>query len=249
MKYILTIILIGLTINMNTKASFKDDQKKYPRVREAYQETESNIVELLSEKDLQIDKLQIYIRAFKNDKKIELWGKNINDEKYQLIKTYKICRLSGSVGPKRKQGDLQVPEGFYHINIFNPYSKFHLSLGINYPNKSDRILGVKDNLGGDIFIHGSCVTIGCLPITDKWIKEMYVFCVEAKNNGQENIPVTIFPSELLDLKYAELSKKYASENDIVNLWNSLKKAFDLFNTNKTLPEIVFHDTGKHTIKP
>ena len=101
---------------------------------------------------IDIDKLRIYLRAFKDEKKIELWAKNFTDSKYKLIKVYKICRTSGDLGPKREQGDRQIPEGFYHINRFNPYSNFLLSLGLNYPNKSDRILGEKGNLGNDIFI-------------------------------------------------------------------------------------------------
>jgi murein L,D-transpeptidase YafK len=106
--------------------------------------------------------------------------KNTSDQEFLHIKTYTVCATSGLIGPKRMQGDLQIPEGFYYIDRFNPYSNFYLSLGINYPNTSDRILGDKNNLGGDIFIHGDCVTIGCLPITDSEIKELYIFCVEAK---------------------------------------------------------------------
>src|SRR5690606_11025729 len=102
-----------------------------------------------------------------------------NGEKFTLVKTYPVCSSSGLPGPKRKKGDRQTPEGFYHIDRFNPQSAFHLSLGINYPNSSDKILGHSDP-GGDIFIHGSCVTIGCVPLTDDLIKEVYVLAVEAK---------------------------------------------------------------------
>ena len=76
-----------------------------------------------------------------------MWGKKAEDNKFQRIKTYEICRTSGKVGPKKEQGDHQIPEGYYHINRFNPVSSYHLSIGINYPNKSDRILGVQGNLG------------------------------------------------------------------------------------------------------
>lgn len=83
---------------------------------------------------------------------------------------------------------MQVPECFYNIEIFNPASSYYLSLGINYPNLSDKIKGEKSKLGGDIFIHGSTVTIGCILITDDKIKEVYIYSIYAKENGQNKIP-------------------------------------------------------------
>ena len=173
--------------------------------------------------------------------------KTIPIQKYSLIKTYEVCRTSGRLGPKRKEGDLQTPEGFYHINRFNPKSAFHLSLGINYPNTSDKILGVKSKLGGDIFIHGACVTVGCLPITDDQIKELYIFCVEAKNNGQARIPVTIFPSKLTDNEYQRLTHTCNSDSDNMGLWTDLKKGYEIFNETKRLPSIGFLKSGRHSI--
>ncbi len=90
-------------------------------------------------------------------------------------------------------GDYQVPEGFYYINEFNPRSLYHLSLGLNYPNASDRMLCDMSQPGGDIYIHGSCVTTGCIPITDGQIEELYVLAAHAKDMGQDFIPVHIFP--------------------------------------------------------
>lgn len=239
---ILYITFINLTIT-----SFKTDQLKNSRVKTAYKE-KGDIVKLnLKSNNIAIDKLKIYLRVFKLNKIIELWAKNRNDKKYKLIKTFDICALSGSVGPKRQMGDGQVPEGFYYIDRFNPWSNFYLSLGINYPNKSDKILGVKGKLGGDIFIHGNCVTIGCMPITDDKIKELYIYCVEAKNNGQTKIPVTIFPEKLNNNNFNKLKLKYHSDNDKINLWTDLKKAYDLFEKQKILPKIVFLNNGKHSI--
>lgn len=241
------IMLLVLLLCSFSADTFKQDQLKYPRVREAYQSKEASVLSLLKSKNIQRDKLQIYIRAFKSEKEIELWGKNRTDQKYQLIKKYAICRTSGVLGPKRKQGDLQIPEGFYHINRFNPSSSYHLSLGINYPNKSDRILGVKGRLGGDIFIHGECVTIGCLPMTNDFIKEIYIFCLEARNNGQTKIPVTIFPSQLSDSKFEYLNETYKKDKDKIGLWSNLKKGYDLFNTFKQLPSIGFLNSGSYEV--
>src|ERR1051326_507525 len=163
--------------------SFKLQQQKFPRVKTAYEEKEKTVTELFSAKGVELSSAQIFIRAFKMEKQLEVWAKAPKQEKYTLVKTYAICSSSGNVGPKRKQGDGQVPEGFYEIERFNPSSNFYLSLGVSYPNASDKILGSKGNLGGDIFIHGSCVTIGCMPITDDKIKEVYLMAVEAKSNG------------------------------------------------------------------
>jgi len=227
--------------------SFKDNQLQYSRVRQAYKDKEDNMLALLRNRKIDTNSLKIYLRAFKSEKQIELWGKNDSDKKYTLIKTFDVCQTSGRLGPKRKQGDLQIPEGFYHINRFNPYSNFYLSLGINYPNRSDRILGVKDKLGGDIFIHGACATIGCLPITDEQIKELYIFCIEARNNGQSKIPVTIFPSKLTEAEFKRLSDKYRSDSDKIGLWTDLKIGYDIFNETKQLPTIGFLNTGRHSV--
>ncbi|BAX81915.1 L,D-transpeptidase family protein [Labilibaculum antarcticum] len=228
--------------------SFKLDQKRYSRVREAYAEKEQIILDLLKTKGIETKNLQIYLRAFKLGKKIELWAKNSSDDKYQLIKEYKVCRTCGKLGPKRQQGDMQIPEGFYFIDRFNPSSNYHLSLGLNYPNKSDQILGTKGKLGGDIFIHGSCVTIGCLPITDDQIKELYLFCIEAKNSGQSKIPVHIFPTILSDKNMDVLKEKYSKDSDKLVLWNSLEKAYDLFNETKQMPEVRFLNDGTHIVE-
>lgn len=248
MRSRLTLIILLFSLCSFYSDSFKTSQLKYSRVRQAYKDKESSMLTLLRERNIDKNNLTIYLRAFKKEKQIELWGKNKSDTKYSLIKTYKICRTSGQLGPKRKQGDSQIPEGFYYINRFNPYSNFYLSLGINYPNKSDRILGVKGKLGGDIFIHGACATIGCLPIRNEQIKELYIFCVEAKNNGQSKIPVTIFPSKLTDKRYKHLTDKYKTDSDKVGLWTDLKSGYDIFNETKQLPTIVFLNSGRHTVK-
>lgn len=242
------ICLLTITMVSFNTDDFKDDQLCYPRVRKAYADKEESVAKLLDDCGLKMKSLKLYIRAFKSEKELELWGRNTNDERYALIKTYRVCRVSGKLGPKRQQGDLQIPEGYYHINRFNTASNFYLSMGINYPNKSDRILGVKGNLGGDIFIHGACVTIGCLPITDEEIKELYVFCVEAKNSGQESIPVTIFPSKLSDEEMNRLKSRFKDDDDKINLWTDLHLGYKHFNEKKQLPAISFLSNGRHVIE-
>jgi murein L,D-transpeptidase YafK len=139
--------------------------------------------------------------------RLELWALDNTGDSYTLVHTYAICATSGVLGPKRKFGDVQVPEGFYELDWFNPQSNFFLSLHISYPNSADRILGSHANPGGDIFLHGNCVTIGCMPITDEGIKEVYWLAVEVHAAGQRHIPIEIFPRELTEVGIQIACKK------------------------------------------
>jgi hypothetical protein len=102
----------------------------------------------------------------------------------------------GRVERPRRFGDVQVPEGFYELDWFNPQSNFYLSMHISYPNAADRILGLRTNPGGDIMLHGDCITIGCIPITDDGIKEVYWLGVLVRSSGQRHLPIHIFPARL-----------------------------------------------------
>ena len=164
-----------------------------------------------------------------------------------MFKTYDICTTSGELGPKRKEGDMQMPEGFYYINHFNPVSNFYLSLGIDYPNQSDRILGVKNNLGGAIYIHGSCCTIDCTPITDDKIKELYILTLEAKNNGQNLIPVHAFPCKLDDTTFKVLENEYNDNKSLIDFWKNLQIVYNYFENNKKQPNISVDKKGKYLI--
>ena len=248
MKAFYLLLFCCISLNATAQSVFKKGQMRYSRVRSAYSEKLEDVKELLKAKNMVPESFEIYLRAFKEEKKLELWARQHNRDTFVRVKTYEVCATSGEIGPKRKEGDFQIPEGFYYIDRFNPVSNFHLSMGVNYPNKSDRILSDKVRPGGDIFIHGSCVTIGCLPITDNEIKELYVFCVEAKNNGQQKIPVNIFPSYMSD-QWMEENKAATDDEKVSGLWDDLKGAYDLFNSSKKLPVITFLKNGRHEVKP
>ncbi len=222
---------------------FKEAQLKYPRVRTAYKEKGEITQKLYEDKKLDIKSLNIYIRVFKQEKELEIWGKDAQTKSFVLLKKYPICKTSGKLSPKRKSGDEQVPEGFYKIDRFNPQSSFLLSLGLNYPNKSDRILGDTARLGGDIFIHGDCKSIGCMAMTDELIKEIYVMAVDAKTNGQKTIPVSIFPARLGKENWANLKKEYADNPALLKFWENLKKGYDLFEKCNRLPDVTFASNG------
>lgn len=227
--------------------SFREKQMNYTRVREAYAGNEKTVVKTLAVHSISRDSLRIYLRAFKTEKVVEVWAKSISDPTFVQVKKFPICEISGYIGPKRRYGDLQVPEGFYHISGLNPYSKYYLSMEINYPNASDSIRGVRGHLGNLIFIHGACESSGCIAITNEKISELYVYCIEAYNSGQEKIELTIFPSKLSDSAYSVLKTGYAKDKDKISLWADLKKSYDIFEKSKVPPVVKFLPDGKHEV--
>lgn len=187
---------------------------------------------------------KVFIRVFKYDKELEVWTSDSTE--YTLFKRYKICLLSGDLGPKRKEGDLQVPEGFYYINDFNYYSNYYLSLGINYPNKSDRILSLYKDLGGLIYIHGECVSVGCIDVGNDSIDEIYTLCRVVKNNGQDSIPVHIFPVNYNNLKSLYyLDFKLKSKPKLIEFEKNILEGFNFFDESKILPSIFIDGKGMY----
>ncbi|WP_156904905.1 L,D-transpeptidase family protein [Ferrimonas senticii] len=135
--------------------------------------------------------------AVKAEKRLEIWLQDA-DNAWHHLRDYPIEKASGSLRPKMRQGDMLVPEGVYQLDAANPNSKFHLSLRINYPNSLDRYYGEleqRDDLGGDIFIHGRDVSTGCLAIGDPSIEELFVL---SHDIGLENIEVVISPTDPRD---------------------------------------------------
>lgn len=244
-------ILFYMTIWGQTAApafNFIEYQRSFPRISEALKKKEDTLARQFRAQKLQWPAKNIYIRSFKFDSKLEVWVKYTGKDKYRLFKTYKVCALAGTLGPKRMQGDYQVPEGFYYINEFNPRSNFHLSLGLNYPNASDRILADSLLPGGDIYIHGRCVTSGCIPITDPQIEELYILAAHARNQGQDFIPVHIFPIYFTNQKSeAYLERHLRQFPEYTALTRQLRKAFHHFEKTKTLPLVMTGARGEYII--
>jgi len=164
------------------------DEKLARARRESGASTRSRFAEL----GVTYPPARVLFRAFKSERELELW---IGDKgkKMVLFRTYAIAGSSGTLGPKRKEGDKQVPEGVYFIDRYNPASKFYLSLGLNYPNAHDKSVADPSRPGGDIFIHGDTRSIGCLAMTDEKIREIYPLALDARDGGQSKVPVHIFP--------------------------------------------------------
>jgi murein L,D-transpeptidase YafK len=228
--------------------SFIDYQRNFPRPGEALKRKEDTLQKQFVAKGLTWPAKYIYLRSFKYDSQLEVWVKNDLKDPFQLFKTYKVCALAGSLGPKRMEGDYQVPEGFYYIDEFNPNSNYYLSLGINYPNVSDRILSDSLRPGDGIYIHGSCVTVGCIPITDQQIDEVYILAAMAKDQGQDYIPVHIFPIRFNVQKSVNFLDNLTKDDAALRKFASrMEDAFDYFNKYKQLPIVMIGEKGEYII--
>ncbi|MDO9391111.1 MAG: L,D-transpeptidase family protein [bacterium] len=242
---LLTLSLALLIVAASAQTGFKREQLRNSRVRQAYVQKEPGAKALFKAHELTYPPKEILIRIFKQEGLLELWAADPAGKAMTRVKEYPVCASSGDLGPKRKRGDGQVPEGFYTINHFNPQSNFHLSLGLNYPNRSDQLLSDRDDPGSAIYIHGDCVTIGCIPITDEGIKELYLIALEARNGGQEKIPVHIFPCRMEGPGYQQLLEEHREDPVLLRFWNNLKQGYDFFGTNKPIPQIMVDRKGNY----
>lgn len=244
-KIVLLVILTGQAYAQGTSGTFKTAQLNAKRVKKAYESRYADLKLAVSKAGLDINKIEVYLRIFKKEKELQVWMRNKGDAKFSLFKTYPICASSGELGPKRREGDGQVPEGFYEIESFNPASSYHLSMKVNYPNASDLIK--KDagkRTGGDIMIHGNCVTIGCVPIEDGPIEELYILCVEAKDH-KSKIRSDIFPCKFSKENMNMLNANYSKEKNL--FWEPLKEAYVLFEQKKEVPDFKVDKNGNYTI--
>lgn len=183
----------------------------------------------------------IYIRIFKEESELEIW-KRAADGRYRQIKTFPICTWSGTLGPKRAQGDFMSPEGFYDITAasLKPDSKYHLAFNIGYPNALDRALG---RTGDFIMVHGNCVSVGCFAMTDTLMEEIYAFAREAFEGGAVRVPVHIFPFRMSGLNLKRHAADPARES-----WAPLKEAYDDFAQTFEPPRIGMCDK-RYVINP
>lgn len=192
------------------------------------------LVEESLKKELKLKNLKygssIFIRIFKQSSTLEVWLKK-SSGKYDLFKQYPICTFSGELGPKLKEGDLQSPEGFYFINQsrLNPWSRFHLSFNLGYPNAYERVHG---RTGSALMVHGNCVSIGCYAMTDPVINEIYALSVAALKAGQPYFRVHAFPFKLEQAKLDQFR-----QHEWFPFWQNLKEGYDYFETHKIPPNV------------
>ncbi|MDR3324359.1 MAG: L,D-transpeptidase family protein [Zoogloeaceae bacterium] len=224
-----------------TGTGFLAGQLRHARVQMALKNKGPALSAKLRQAGISPEALQIVLVAYKAEEVLEIYAKAKSAATYQKLVSYDICYASGRLGPKIKAGDRQVPEGFYFIDRFNPASSYHLSLGINYPNAADQRRNKAVNPGGDIFIHGSCVSIGCLAMRDDKIEEIYLYAAYAKNSGQTRIPVYIFPFRMNDANL----RKYSNAS-VLPFWKNLRQGHDQFMQHKQALNFRIEPQGAYT---
>lgn len=171
-----------------------------------------------------------FIRIFKEEGELELWLQMTGSQQYALYKTYPICKFSGLLGPKLQEGDKQAPEGFYTVgaNQMNPWSQYHLSFNLGFPNEYDQAMG---RTGSALMVHGGCDSIGCYAMEDHQMEDIYLLTEVSIENGH-NVPVHIFPFRMSPEKI--LTRR---DSDWLEFWLNLKEGYDIFEITKIPPPV------------
>ncbi len=172
----------------------------------------------------------IAIRIFKQEGDLEVWKQKTNG-RFALLKTYKICKWSGKLGPKIKEGDRQAPEGFYTVkqHQMNPNSSYYLSFNMGFPNKFDRSHG---RTGTYLMIHGACSSAGCYSMTDEQIAEIYALARDTFKAGQKSFQIQSYPFRMTPKNMFEYR-----DNPNFAFWRMLKVGYDHFETTKRPPQV------------
>lgn len=172
----------------------------------------------------------ILLRIYKQENVLEVWKEDHN-KRYAMLNSYEICKWSGKLGPKHKEGDRQAPEGFYHVSqrLMNPNSDYHLSFNMGFPNTYDRANG---RTGSYLMIHGACSSAGCYSMTDEYVEEIYALAREAFKGGQKAFQIQAFPFRMT----AENMAKNIDHKDF-KFWKMLKEGSDHFEVTKLQPKV------------
>jgi len=172
----------------------------------------------------------IFVRLFKEESKLEIW-KQLPSGKYALLKTYDICKWSGELGPKIKEGDRQAPEGFYTVTPaqMNPNSSYYLSFNIGYPNTYDRAYG---RTGTHIMVHGACSSAGCYSMTDEDAGEIFALARDAFKGGQRQFQIQAYPFRMTP---ENLARHRGDPN--MDFWMNLKEGYDHFEVSRQVPSV------------
>ena len=172
----------------------------------------------------------ILVRIFKEEAELEVW-KQEDSGRFGLLRTYPICRWSGELGPKIKQGDRQAPEGFYTITpgLMNPNSSQYLAINTGFPNAYDRANG---RTGSFLMIHGGCSSAGCYAMTDEQIAEIYALAREAFFAGQKSFQLQAYPFRMTPLNMAR-----HRNSPHMAFWKMIKDGYDHFEVTHLEPEV------------
>lgn len=192
--------------------------------------TEPELKQFFSKADVAYPPKEIALLAFKKERHIELWARDNPEKEWRFIHTYSLTAFSGRLGPKLQVGDGQIPEGIYHLTSFNPYSSYHLSMMVSYPNSFDRFQAIKDGrrqLGGDIFVHGKSQSVGCLAIGDYAIDQLFLL---SRRVGLAHVKLIIAPNDLRNQKPATVN--FAQPRWLPDLYKQITSALGEFTPHK-----------------
>ncbi len=228
--FLLCLFLFALSVmapNSECKMkSFVEQQLAYDRVKSAHDFYHDALEAALTSKGLSLSTLEIALVVYKNEGFMEVYGKAITGDRFQKLGYFNMTASSGILGPKSKEGDLQIPEGRYEVVKFNPRSNFLLSMGINYPNADDRKRSKAKHLGNAIFIHGDNKSIGCIAIGDTAIEQLYILAIYSRQNTDRPIPVHIFPFKMTEENIRQAEFAYRDYDATIKFWKWLKPIYD-----------------------
>lgn len=195
----------------------------------AYAKAKPALETALAAKGLELGS-PVYLRITKEPAELTAYVADA-DGKFQAFRSWPVCSVSGTLGPKLREGDGQAPEGFYRVKPaqMNPSSSYHLSFNLGYPNAFDRANG---RTGSYLMVHGSCVSIGCFAMTDPVIEDIWTLMQAAFENGQAGVDVHIFPFPMTE---ANLRARSADPN--TEFWQSLAPAWRQFEETARVPRV------------
>jgi murein L,D-transpeptidase YafK len=204
-------------------------ESMYSMNEKASRQLSPEMVSLIEKKGMTKES-PILVRIFKEESELEVW-KQTSEGKYDLLKTYPICRWSGDLGPKIKTGDRQAPEGFYMITpgLMNPNSSYYLSFNTGFPNAFDRSL---NRTGSNLMVHGDCSSAGCYAMTDEQIGEIFALAREAFTGGQRAFQVQAYPFRMTPKNMAR-----HRNNPNIAFWRMLKEGNDHFEVTRQEPKV------------
>ena len=207
------------------------DQVSLATNAKANQPVPPKLLAAMVEKDMDLQS-PILIRLFKQEAELEIW-KQTRSGQFALLKTYPICRWSGDLGPKVREGDRQAPEGFYSINPsqMNPQSAYYLSFNTGFPNAFDKALG---RTGSQLMVHGDCSSRGCYAMTDEQIAEIYSLGRESFFGGQKAFQFQAYPFRMTPVNMAK-----HRNNPNMAFWKMIKEGYDHFEVTRQEPKVDF----------
>lgn len=212
-------------------AGCNSDEISLAQNAKANQPVSPKLVAEMTEKDMDLQS-PILVRLFKQEAELEVW-KQDRSGRFALLKTYPICRWSGDLGPKVREGDRQAPEGFYNISPaqMNPQSAYYLSFNTGYPNAYDRSLG---HTGSELMVHGDCSSRGCYAMTDEQIAEIYSLGRESFFGGQRAFQFQAYPFRMTPVNMAK-----HRNNPNMAFWKMIKEGYDHFEVTRQEPKVDF----------